>query len=128
MYSCRSKYGAKKVTKDGMTFDSQKEYRRWNELVLLQRAGRIRDLQRQVKFELLPTQRAESTEVYKAGPQKGLPKPGPVLEKAVVYVADFAYYQDGKYIVEDAKGVRTEAYKLKKKMLLYFQGIHIKET
>lgn len=124
-----SKYGAKRVTSpDGLRFDSIKERDRYCVLKLMERAGRITGLRRQVKFELLPTQRAESTEVYKGGPQKGLPKPGAVLEKAVSYIADFTYYQDGKYIVEDVKGVRTEAYKLKRKMMLYFHGIQIKET
>lgn len=124
----RSKYGAKKVIRDGMTFDSQKEYKRWNELVLLQRAGRISGLQRQVKFELIPTLREESTEVYKAGPQKGLPKPGAVIEKPVHYVADFVYQEDGKTVVEDSKGFRTADYILKRKMMLYIHGIRIKET
>lgn len=124
-----NKFGAKKVTApDGEIFDSQKEYHRWCILKLLQRAGKISGLKRQVTFELIPSQREESTEVYKAGPQKGLPKPGAVIEKPCTYVADFTYYQDGKYIVEDAKGCKTEAYKIKKKLMLKVHGIRIKET
>lgn len=124
-----NKFGAKKVTApDGQKFDSIKERDRYVVLKLLERAGKITGLERQVKFELIPSQREESTEVYKAGPQKGLPKPGAVIEKPCTYVADFTYYQDGKYIVEDAKGCKTEAYKIKKKLMLNVHGIRIKET
>lgn len=124
-----NKFGAKKVTTpDGQKFDSIKERDRYVVLKLLERAGKITGLERQVKFELIPSQREESTEVYKAGPQKGLPKPGAIIEKPCTYVADFTYYQDGKYIVEDAKGCKTEAYKIKKKLMLWVHGIRIKES
>ena len=129
-----NKYGAKKITDPftGDVFDSKKEYNRWCNLRLLERAGKISDLKRQVTFELLPTQREESTEVYKAGPQKGLPKPGAIIEKAVDYVADFTYYQDGEYIVEDTKGYKKGAayqlFVIKRKMMLSVHGIRIKET
>jgi hypothetical protein len=108
----RSKYKAKKATVNGITFDSQKEANRYRELVLLERAGRIQNLQRQVKFELLPSQRID----------------GKVVERACHYVADFLYTENGKQIVEDTKGFKTQEYKIKKKMLLYFHGIRIKET
>ena len=52
----RSKYGAKKVTVDGITFDSKKEANRWCELRLMERAGVITGLERQVKFVLIPSQ------------------------------------------------------------------------
>lgn len=123
-----NKYHSQKVTYGGEKFDSNREFKRWCELLLLEKAGRITNLKRQVKFELIPTQREASTDIYKAGPQKGLPKPGVVLEKPCTYVADFAYYQDGKYIVEDAKGCRTEVYKIKKKLMLWVHGIRILET
>lgn len=129
-----NKYGAKKITEPitGFVFDSKKEYNRWCNLRLLERAGKISDLKRQVTFELIPTQREESTEVYKAGPQKGLPKPGAIIEKAVDYVADFTYYQDGEYIVEDTKGYKKGAayqlFVIKRKMMLSVHGIRIKET
>ena len=103
-----NKYGAKGVTApDGQKFDSKHEYNRWCELKLLERAGRITKLQRQVKFELIPKQDGE---------------------RACFYVADFTYRQDGEYIVEDAKGCKTEVYKIKKKLLLYLYGIRINET
>lgn len=103
-----SKYGnIKTVTSDGIKHDSIKEANRWCELLLLQRAGVIQDLQRQVKFLLIPKQEGE---------------------RAVYYIADFTYTENGKSVVEDAKGMRTKEYKLKKKMMLYFHGIRIKET
>lgn len=105
----RNKYGARKVTApDGQVFDSVKEYHRWCELRLLERAKRISDLQRQVKYELIPKQDGE---------------------RACTYVADFVYIDsDGRTVVEDTKGVRTDAYRIKKKLMLWVHGIKIKET
>ena len=125
-----NKYGARRVTApDGQVFDSQKEYNRWCELRLLERAGRISDLKRQVSYELIPSQREKSAQVYKAGPQKGLSKPGKLIEKPCTYVADFTYIDaDGNLIVEDCKGFRTEGYKIKRKLMLYVHGIKVKET
>jgi len=51
-----SKYNSRKIERDGMVFDSVKEYRRYTELSLLEKAGEISDLQRQVKFRLIPPQ------------------------------------------------------------------------
>ena len=130
-----NKYGAKKV-KDpitGFLFDSKAEYTRWCELRLLERAGKISRLRRQVSYELIPTQREESTEVYKAGPQKGLPKPGAIIEKGVTYIADFEYYDpDGKHHVEDTKGCKKGAaydlFVIKRKLMLHIHGIRVKEV
>lgn len=108
----QSKYHAKKVTVDGITFDSQKEAARWSELKLMERAGLIQNLQRQVKFELTPT----------------FKKPGERTERASSYKADFVYTQDGETIVEDVKGFKTEAYKLKRKLMIEKYGIWIRET
>lgn len=129
-----NKYNAKKITtQDGQVFDSRKEYTRYCELRILEKAGRISNLRRQVKFVLIPEQREKSTEVYKAGPQKGLPKPGPVIEKACSYIADFAYCDaDGTKVVEDVKGCKKGAaydlFTIKRKLMLYKFGIRIKET
>ena len=112
MHSCRSKYGAKKVVSDGITFDSRKEANRYRELVLLERAGRIQNLQCQVKFELIPSQRVD----------------GRVVERAVQYVADFVYTQDGKTVVEDTKGFKTKDYIIKRKLMLHIHNIRIKEV
>lgn len=125
----RNKYGNRKIIKDGQAFDSVKEARRWCELCLLEKAGEITDLCRQVEFPLLPTQREASTEVYQRGENKGKPKPGKVIEKPVVYVADFVYKtKEGETVVEDTKGFRTKDYVLKRKMLLYFHKIKIREV
>lgn len=118
-----NKYKSRKITKNGITFDSLKEYRRFCELVLLERAGRIQNLQRQVKFQLIPAQYEPDT----IG-KRGSIRRGKCLERAITYVADFVYIEDGKQIVEDSKGVRTKEYILKRKMMLYFHGIRIKET
>lgn len=124
----RSKYGNRKTMVDGITFDSKKEANRFRELQLLERAGKITALQRQVKYVLIPTQREFSNEIYKKGAHQGHFKPGKVLEKECSYIADFAYIQDGAYVVEDTKGVRTEAYKIKRKLMLERYGIQIKEV
>lgn len=116
MGGLRRKYGNKKITAgNGQVFDSKKEYRRWVELTLLERAGEITNLQRQVPYLLIPEQRAPSTEVYKKGSMAGQPKPGPVLERKVTYIADFVYEQNGETVVEDTKGLRTKEYVLKEK-------------
>lgn len=129
----RNKFGAEKFTApNGEIFHSKKEYRRCCELRLLERAGRITNLKRQVEFELIPTQREKRTEVYKAGPKKGLPKPGAVIEKLCKYVADFTYYQEGEFVVEDAKGYKKGAaydlFVIKRKLMLWVHGIKVKET
>lgn len=109
-----NKYGAKKTIIDGIKFDSKHESLRYVKLKYLERIGQIRDLQLQVPFELLPAQRNEN---------------GKVTERAVNYVADFVYFDhDGNLVVEDAKGVKTDTYKLKRKMMRYFKGIEIKEV
>jgi hypothetical protein len=118
----RSKYGAKKVTVNGITFDSQKEYRRFRELVLLERAGRIQDLQRQVKFVLIPAQYEPDT----IGKRGGV-KRGKLIERECSYIADFVYTEDGKQVVEDTKGFRTADYIIKRKLMLKEHGIRIKE-
>ncbi len=109
---CRMKYHNRKITRDGENFDSVKEFRRFQELKLLEMAGVIKDLKRQVKFELIPSQKVD----------------GKVAERPVNYVADFVYEQGGKTVVEDVKGVRTREYILKRKMMLYFHRIRIQEV
>lgn len=120
IYRSKSKYGAKKVVRDGMTFDSQIEYKRYCELLLLERAGAIRDLKRQVEFELIPAQFEESNGK----------KRGKCLERAVKYVADFVYHSadGGKMVVEDTKGFKTKDYIIKRKLMLWVHGIKINEV
>lgn len=107
-----AKYGNRKVIRDGIEFDSIKECQRYCELKLMQRAGVISDLQLQVPFELIPAQRID----------------GKVVERAVTYVADFVYKQNGQTVVEDTKGYRTSEYIMKRKMMLFFHGIRIVEV
>lgn len=107
-----SKYHSVKVKVDGMTFDSRKEANRYCELKLLQRAGKITDLRRQVRYILIPTQYDED---------------GKRLEYSCTYVADFVYKQDGELVVEDVKGMKTDAYIIKRKLMLSVYGIRIKE-
>lgn len=108
----RSKYHSRKTVVDGITFDSAKEARRYRELQLLEKAGVISGLTRQQAFTLIPAQRID----------------GKVVERAVKYVADFCYYRDGEYVVEDTKGFRTADYIIKRKLMLYTHGIQIKEV
>lgn len=120
----KNKYNARKVKVDGIVFDSRKEADRWRELKLLERAGKITELKRQVKFTLIPTQRKFCCEIDKSGRFKK----GEVLERPAVYIADFTYMQDGKYVVEDTKGVKTPEYVIKRKLMLFLQGIRIREV
>lgn len=116
------KYHNKKVTINGITYDSRKEARRHQELLLLQRAGAITDLQRQVEFELIPAQREPDTVGVRGGIKKGK-----TIELAVKYVADFVYKENGKTVVEDTKGFKTKDYIIKRKLMLWVHGIRIKE-
>lgn len=131
-----NKYNSTKFTRDGETFDSQAEYIRFRELTFMQEAGEITDLQRQVEFELLPAyyEATPTGEYYKRGELKGKPKFKDVcIEQAVKYVADFTYIKNGENVVEDVKGYRNTSsagyayFILKRKMMLYFHGIKVKE-
>lgn len=119
----QGKYGNKKTTVDGITFDSQKEAKRYKELSLMERSGMISDLQMQVKYVLIPAQREPDTIGKKGGLHKGK-----LIEREVSYVADFVYQENGHTVVEDTKGFRTKDYLLKRKMMLYFHGIKIREV
>ena len=123
-----NKYHNKKYMRDGILFDSQKEARRYVELKAMQNAGIIQDLQLQVKYVLIPTQLEFCNEIYKSGRRKGCFKQGKILERECSYIADFVYWENGKIVVEDVKGMRTEAYKIKRKLMLKEYGISIKEV
>ena len=126
------KYGNKKVTYDGIEFDSRKEARRYQELKLLERAGKIQGLELQKVFELIPAQYEATGERYTKGKNKGLFKKR-LVERAVTYKADFYYIENGKAVVEDIKGYVDPAsgafarYTIKRKLMLYVHGIKIKE-
>jgi hypothetical protein len=123
-----SKYGNRKCQYNGIIFDSIREMNRYKELLLLQKAGEISDLQLQVPFVLIPTQREYTDDVFKTGPNKGQPKFGKVIERSCIYIADFTYYENGQYIVEDAKGKKTKEYLIKRKLMLHVHGHRIRET
>lgn len=123
-----SKYKNKKYTYLGIKFDSLKECRRYSELRLLEQAGKIKDLELQKPYELIPAQYEETSETYTKGIHKGEHKTK-LLERAVVYRADFVYIDcdTGKQVIEDTKGMRTKEYIVKRKLLLWRYGLKIKE-
>lgn len=98
-------------------YDSRKEKRRATDLFYLQKAGEISGLREQVAFELLPAQYRE-----KDGRRV-------CVERAVNYVADFAYTdKEGNFVVEDTKGFRTKDYIIKRKLMLWLHGIEVREV
>lgn len=104
-----NKYHAQKS--DG--YDSRKERRRAVELRLMQRGGLISNLREQVRYELIPTQRGAD---------------GKVIERACSYIADFVYTDEhGNTVVEDTKGMKTDVYRIKRKLMLHVHGILIRE-
>ena len=117
----KRKYRNTPVTVDGIKFASKHEAKRWSQLKLLEQAGQITGLERQVKFEL----RADS------GPDEALnASTGPLIG---CYVADFTYIENGKLVVEDAKGgkrggTRTALYNWKKKHFEAQYGLKIREV
>ena len=121
----KAKYGSKKVTYDGIEFDSKKEMYRYITLKIKQADGLISDLRLQVPFEIIPAVYEEETVQLKTK-VKTVSK---CVQRAALYVADFVYKdKDGQKVVEDAKGFRNAEYLLKKKMMRAFLGITIKEV
>lgn len=108
------KYRNQKVSVGELSFDSKKELNRYLELLMLQKAGEISGLRCQVKYVLIPAQRDAET--------------GKVVERECAYVADFVYQKGTDTVVEDTKGFRTKDYILKRKMMLWFHGIRIREV
>lgn len=94
-------------------FDSKKEHRRAQDLLLLEKIGEISNLEFQVPYELLPKQ---------------VDKHGKMLERPVRYIGDFRYTENEETVVEDSKGMRTRDYILKRKLMLWRFGIRIRET
>ena len=132
----RNKYGAKQITDPatGYVFDSKAEFYRWCELRLLERAGKISGLQRQVKYELLPAVYETITRVSEKTGKELKPKQK-LVEAAVNYIADFVYTDEhGKTVVEDVKGYREPSsagyakFVIKRKLMLHIYGIRIHEV
>lgn len=110
----RNKYGAQATEVHGIRFDSKAEAKRYLQLKALEQAGEISDLQLQVKFDLLPAQELDGKK-----------------ERPVQYIADFTYRDKaGSTVVEDAKSAatKTKEFVLKRKMMLFFHGIVIREV
>src|SRR5689334_2380696 len=102
-----SKYGnVRTETPDGAVHASKREANRWLELLAMQKAGLISGLERQRRLKLTVAGMLICT-----------------------YVADFCYVTaEGKPVIEDAKGYRTQVYKLKAKLVKAIMGIEILET
>ena len=112
----KPKYGNASVVIDGLEFDSQKEKRRYEELLDLQRLGLIQDLKTQVAFVLLESVKFKYETKRKC---------------AVRYIADFTYMQDGQLVVEDVKSKATKklaVYRLKKHLMMSVHGIEVVEV
>ena len=148
----KAKYNNKKINVNGVVFDSMKEYKRYVQLKELEEAGAITDLQRQVKYVLIPAQYETYERYGKKGQQ--LKDGKRLLERECAYVADFVYkvpltteklyaIADGKIdsmevlhgyetVVEDVKGYRKKGaydmFTVKRKLMLYVHGIRIKEV
>lgn len=111
MWRRGSKYHAKKTTVDGITFDSKREADRYLILKSMEEDGTIENLRRQVRYELVPAFDVDGRHY-----------------RPVYYVADFVYVEDGKEVVEDVKGMRTDVYRLKSKLFARRYGKVIRET
>lgn len=110
-----NKYHNKVINNVFGRFDSVKEFKRYIYLLSLLKRGKIKNLKRQVTFELIPSQKIN----------------GKVKERACTYVADFVYEQDGQQVVEDTKSAITSrhaAYIIKRKLMLFLYKIEIKEV
>ena len=108
-----TKYHSHPAVVNGIKFDSRREARRYQQLQLLLKAGEITQLQMQKKYTLIPAQK----------------KPSGGTERAVTYTADFVYRdKEGNEVVEDAKGIKTQQYIIRRKLMLYAHGIEVKEV
>ncbi len=108
-YWGQPKYGNKTVMTTDGKFDSKLEYYRWCELVILEKAKKIKELKRQVKFVLIDKSK---------------------YGREISYIADFTYIKGDKLVVEDTKSTatKTRLYALKKRLLAERYGIEIKEV
>ena len=117
IYRRPHKYRAKRCEINGEKFDSVRELRRWHDLKLLEKAGKISRLERQVPFRIIVNDK-------------------PVLMKStgypngrqVKYVADFVYFEDNKRVVEDSKGIDTPVSRLKRALVEAIYDVQVKVT
>ena len=106
-----SKYKNQKIMVDNILFDSKKEANYYTKLKILKGAGKITDLELQKKF-ILQDKFTLNSKTY----------------RAITYVADFVYKENGQVHVVDTKGYRTQVYKIKKKLFMKKYGIEIEEV
>lgn len=109
-----SKYHNARTKVDGLVFDSKREADRWMALRARAEAKDITNLRRQVSFDL--------TTLNRVAPEEG------GFQTVGRYIADFTYLENGRVVVEDAKGVRTALYKWKKKHFEIEYGLSIREV
>jgi len=100
----KNKYRAQPVVTDEGRFASKKEYADWCQLKVQQRLGLISHLQRQVKFPLSVNAQLVTT-----------------------FIADAVFFENGKRVVVDSKGVQTPVYRLKKKLMRALLNIEVQE-
>lgn len=106
MIARRAKYGNRPTEVDGIKFHSAKEARRYSELKVLSRAGLVKGLILQPRFPIIIN---------------GV--------KVCDYVGDFEYLDEtGARVIEDVKGMKTDVYTLKSKLMRAVHGIDVKET
>lgn len=110
----KNKYGAVKKKVDNILFDSTKESKRYAELKMLIRAGEIRDLKLQVRYDLIPSQKFRDGKTM----------------VGTYYLADFVYFDNRKgcEVVEDVKGKKTDVYQIKRKLMKLILDIEVYET
>lgn len=106
-----NKYRNKPVQIGAEKYRSGLEAKRHQDLLLLERSGTISNLRREVPYVLIPGVRIQGR-----------------MRPPIRYVADFVYTCDGKQVVEDAKGMRTPVYRLKRHMMAAILGIEIREV
>ncbi len=107
-----SKFHATRTEVDGIAFQSKREARRWQQLRILEAAKQIRNLRRQVPYPIVVVN-LETGEIVTVSR----------------YFADFVYEDlTGAEVIEDAKGFKTETYKLKKRLVEAQYGVRIYES
>lgn len=123
----KSKYNNKKIVNEFGKWDSKKEFRYWLVLKEAETQGLITDLQRQVKFELIPAVREKYIKHLKTKDKEC----ERTLQRPITYTCDFTYYKDGEYIVSDVKSspkTLPKEFLLKEKMMFALKGIKIKRV
>lgn len=126
-FSKKSKFGNKKVEFEGIKFDSKKERDRYIFLKEAEKKGEIKDLQLQVKYELIPAIKEEYVEHLKTKDRVRTR----TIQLAITYTCDFQYTKGDELVVEDVKSspkMLAKEYILKKKILFALKGIKIREV